>query len=264
MTQKQIQAKLDTYKKLLSILSASKIKVIQEIKKIKTKSSFNYDVVLIMISIFEKLKKDHGYNSKILSGDSEKPKINVVMLEKKMTLSNSRNSVIRKYNQQVKEGDKNLIIVHDNDEYVANDNETIVKRRNISGISSLINNLYLSDNYSEVVVYSSTNKDITNTILPIDKHIHNDSNKRNSIIKANVNVMPSVDEVVESTFDKYMISMLKYYDFYGLQHDLKNTLVKHESSIKHVEEKIEEYNMKLNKLRQEKITNEIISGGEND
>lgn len=125
-----------------------------------------------------------------------------------------------------------------------------------------------SRKFERIKIFSSLNKDERGiSILPICELEEQEDDIFSSTINNKTTFKPSLDYVIERSYFDYLGGLMKYFYIQSKYTNLKNTLLKHETSLDHIQEKLDVLKMQINKMRQSKLTEEIsmaFQGGEND
>lgn len=260
MASTKLDKKLSTYKKLEGIISASKLKVLHNMSKVKAAAIHNYEVALLAKQTFEIADVKYKFTSEIYDNNFKTGKnINVLFLEEKITLSHSAERIMKAYEKNKNKDDLNIIISDFTfDKSVFSKNSVFLTPDELATVSQEITYRYISKQYERVNVYSSLNSDENySTILPI-KELPENKDKVKNAINVRTKFYPSIEMVIESSFIDYLNGLFKYFYINSKYEELKKTLLKHESSIDHITEKLEDLEKQMNKMRQEKLTNEIL------
>ncbi len=262
----KFEVKANTYKKLDAILSASKLKVVNRMSKIKLEASHYYMMSLFSKNIFEKAFQLYQFESDVYRNDYKSLiEINIVFLEEKQTLSHSREKVLKAFRSTYGEDNLNLIVTNDLD--LSNDlpdlNYILIPPSQIMSMSHEITQRYVTKKYKKVNIISSlVDNDGISTILPMAELKQVAEYKYDGLLKADVNFYPSLDVVIERAFLDYVKCLIKYFFIYGQYASLRKTLLKHENSLDSLDAKLDDLRKEINKLRQSKITAEILEASE--
>lgn len=271
MSKNKIIKKVNTYNKLGSILGASKLKVLHQLFNIKKAATHNHMLALLSKKIFEHAKNNMNFDSEIYSNNFNSGKdINIMFISENQTLSHASERTISSFLKNKNDNDFNIIVSDSKNEDERLKDFRLVNIETLISLSYEINHRYVSKKYDRVNIYSSLSEEGKyNTILPMIKLNENVEFKYKNLINKQTKFSPSVDLIIEKSYLDYVSGLLKYYYIYGKYTDLKNTLLKHETSITHIEDNLEDLNKKLNKIRKSKITQDILlahegAGGDND
>lgn len=260
MSSSKIKKSLETYNKLNDIISASKLKVLNKMTTIKKSASHNYMEALLSKKIFEQAKNQFNFTTEIYENDFKTGKnINVVFFDERQTLSHSYERIINSFIKEKQDNDLNIIVteVQINDPRIEGMRQ--VDLNGLINLSHEISHQYVTKKFEKVFVYSSLSKTgKPTTILPMGQLEEIEEFKYNNVINETTNFIPSIEFVIEKSFLDYVKSLVQYFHFYGRFINLKNTLLKHESSLDHLSEKLDELNRQMNKIRQAKLTEEIM------
>ena len=262
MSATKISKKFNTYKKLDSIISASKLKVLHNMSKVKLAAVHNYEVALLAKHTFEVAYKKYKFQSEIYDNDFKTGKnMNVLFLEEKMTLSHSSERIINAYLKNRNRNDLNIVVADFNfDKSIFGENATFLTSKELPSVSHEIIYRYVTKQYERVNVYSSLNDENKySTILPM-KELEEKEGKKTNIINSKTKFIPSIEKAIELSFVDYLNGLFRYFFINSKYEELKKTLLKHETSIEHVSEELEKLKKQMNKIRQEKLTNEILLG----
>lgn len=264
MSKNILESKAKTYQKLEAILSASKLKVLNRMSKVKDEASYHYSLSLFSKNIFEKAFNSFEFESEIYKNSfNTNKKINVLFLEDKMTLSQGRTRVVSSFKNSIRSEDINIVVSAVSPSEFEGLNVRHVLPENLLSLGHEISHRYVTKKYDTVNVFSSINGGKESfCILPMEKLTKTKEFNYDSILEADVYFYPSIDFVIEKAFFEYVKGLMKYFYIFGQYSSLKESLVKHESSLDAVEEKFESLKKEINKFRQTKITNEILMGSE--
>ncbi|NQZ65966.1 MAG: F0F1 ATP synthase subunit gamma [Mycoplasmatales bacterium] len=256
MSEFKINKKLATMNKINDIISVSKLKVLDKISKIKRSSIHSLQIATLSIEVFKIANIMYGFESEIYKNNfNTKKNINIVFLEQKMTLSNSFERTLSLFKKNKRKNDLNLVVCDFDIDIPELNGSTFLKSSDIANVSYEIIFRYVSKKYERVNVFSSISEEFI-TILPMSEF-----KMENNLIKkisVSTNFYPSIEKIIEQSFIDYVSSLLKYFYINGKYYELKNTLLKHESSIESLDKKIDELKKDINKMRQSKITEEIL------
>lgn len=260
MTSSKIKKDLETHKKLDGILSASKLKVLNKMSTVKKAASHSYMTALLSKKIFEFASEKYGFDTEIYANDFNTNKnINIIFIDEKQTLSHAFERTIKAFLTHRKDEDINYIVTNDKIEDERLEGIPILDFDSFLGLSYEITNRYVTKKYDFVNIYSALSKNNEPiTILPISKLEEDESVEIKTLINKGTDFTPSLEYVIEKSFLDYVKSLMQYFFINGRYINLKNTLLKHESSLDHVTEKIEELKKQANKIRQAKLTEEIL------
>ena len=260
MSSSKIKKSLDTYNKLNDIISASKLKVLNKMTTVKKFAGHNYMAALVSKRIFEQAKNKYNFTTEIYENNFNTNKnINVVFFDEKQTLSHSYERIMRQFLNNKKENDLNIIVAETEIKDERIDDIRQINLKDLMNLSHEISHQYVTKKYDRVQIYSSLTKDGSpTTILPIGKLDEVSDFKYDSIINPATTFIPSVEMVIEKSFLDYVKNLILYFHFYGRYTNLKNTLLKHESSLDHLSEKLDDLKRQMNKIRQAKLTEEIM------
>ena len=261
MSKSKVENKMTTYKKLENILSASKIKVLHKMTSIKKAANHNYMVALLSKKIFETVHTSYGFDSNIYKNEFKSIKnINLIFIEEDQTLSHSKQRVISSLLKNFRVNDLNIIISDIETKIEEIDIEIYknIKPHDMYALSSELTYRYSTGEFKSINVYSSIHDGKPKTIVPISNLETPKNFKYEDAVNSKTLFMPSMDLVLEKAFLDYLNGIVSYYYTNGKYIDLKKTLLKHESSIDHVTEKLDELKGSLNKIRQYKLTEDIL------
>lgn len=260
MTSSKIKKNLETYKKLDGILSASKLKVLNKMSTVKKAASHNYMTALLSKKIFEFASEKYKFDTEIYENDFNTNKnINIIFIDEKQTLSHAFERTIRSFLTHKKPDDISYIVTNDKIDDERLKDIPIMDFDAFLGLSYEITNRYVTKKYDFVNIYSALSRDNEPiTILPISKLKEDKDAEIKTLINKGTDFSPSLEYVIEKSFLDYVKSLMQYFFINGRYINLKNTLLKHESSLDHVTERMEELKRQANKLRQAKLTEEIL------
>lgn len=260
MSSSKIKKNLETYNKLNDIISASKLKVLNNMSTIKKAASHNYVAALLSKNIFEQAKKNYGFTTEIYENDFNTHKdINIIFLDEKQTLSHSYERIVTSFIKTKREDDLSIIVCENKIIDSRLDGIRQINTHDLINLSHEISHHYITKKYERVLIYSSLSSNGEPvTILPIGQLKEIGDYKYHNIVNEGTIFMPSLDYVVERSFLDYIRNLVLYFHFYGRYTNLKNTFLKHESSLDHISDKTEILKKQLNKLRQAKLTEEIM------
>ncbi|MCK5867028.1 MAG: hypothetical protein KAG14_01385, partial [Mycoplasmataceae bacterium] len=184
--------------------------------------------------------------------------MNIIFLEEEMTLSHSRTNVINKFLKSKREQDLNFVI--SDDEFKTKDFEVYkhVIPEDFNDVSNELIYRYSTGEYKKINVYSSVNDGRCETIVPIKELKGSDDYKYSDVLNSRTSFHPNVELVLEKAFLDYILNIITHYYSKGKYIDFKKTLLKHESSIEHVNGMVIKIKSSLNKIRQSKLTEEIL------
>ncbi len=258
------QRKINNLKKIYDIVEISKFSTINELNKAIQISETAFEMAFVAKSIFELAKNKYKIKNKFITNQKDLPNVWVFATLPSTLLSTS----YERYMKVIEKGfrkDKDIMIAigsiavefaKEKKYQIILESDTMHNHSHV--VSATISNLFINNQVNQVkfVLNSSKIEDKEITILPLDKL----SIKRTKQQKLDVRTKfyPSMVHSLETTMTIYInrisAALLKEGEYFYL----KEKLLRHETSLKSIDDRVAEKTKEVNKIRRKIETEEMI------
>ena len=269
------KAKIASFIKLRDALHVSKIATINELKIAHNIASNQFVNALAVRDIFSYIEKRYKMKSQFYSGShkSKSSTLWILVLMPKSILSLSSKQLLQKIKNNYQKGDYIVTYGDEAKEFALKQKMRIlVHYRNdefdemLKELAFIIYKLYISSRVDSIkfLLHSLKTKNEPVTILPIKdlKFISYEKKLLNQ--EKNYFFYPNLTRLIESLAPIYINSITQTILEESRFYVLKQKLLNHESSLSNIDKRIDALKLKINKERQSKLTEEIISISQHD